>query len=88
MGTAVFALSPGFYVFEMYCADGTPSIDWMADNWNWWQIPKQFQDGSGWGVEDYRYCDDREYMNMQYSAKRGFARPMHTAYMVQVLVFL
>jgi len=88
MGATVFGLSPGFYVFEMYCGDGTPSIDWMADNWNWWQIPKQFQDGSGWGVEDYRYCDDREYMNMQYSGKRGFARPMHTAYMAQVLIFL
>jgi hypothetical protein len=34
-----FGLSPGFYVFEIYAADGTPSLSWMGDNWNWWQIP-------------------------------------------------
>ena len=43
-----FGLSPGFYVFEIYAADGTPSLSWMGDNWNWWQIPQQFQDGGGW----------------------------------------
>lgn len=41
--TAVcFGLTPGFYVFEMYAADGFPSIDWMADNFSWHKIPKQF----------------------------------------------
>jgi len=88
MTAIVFGASPGFYVFEMYAGDGTPSTDWIADNWNWWNIPKQFQDGSGWGVEEYRYCDDREYMNMQYGGKRGFARPMHAGYMLQVLILL
>lgn len=63
MTAIVFGASPAFYVFEMYAGDGTPSTDWIADNWNWWNIPKQFQDASGWGVEEYRYCDDREYMN-------------------------
>jgi len=88
MTAIVFGISPGFYVFEMYCGDGTPSINWMAENWNWWTIPKQFQDGSGWGVEEYRYCDDREYMNVHYGAKRSIVRPMHTAYMCQVLILL
>jgi hypothetical protein len=47
--TAVtFGAMPGFYTFEMYAGDGAPSISWMADNWNWWTIPKQFQDGGGW----------------------------------------
>lgn len=27
-------------------------------------------------------------MNMQYSGKRGFARPIHAAYMAQILVML
>ena len=39
---STFGLMPGFYVFEMYAADGPPSIDWMADNWNWFDIPRQF----------------------------------------------
>lgn len=38
----LFGLSPGFYIFETYAGDGTPSISWMVDNWNWWEIPKQF----------------------------------------------
>lgn len=88
MTAITFGASPGFYVFEIYCGDGTPSLDWIADKWNWWNIPKQFQDGCGWGVEEYRYCDDREYMNMQYGGKRAFARPIHAAYMCQVLILL
>ena len=38
----VFGLSPGFYIFEIYAADGAPSLSWMADNWNWFDIPRQF----------------------------------------------
>jgi hypothetical protein len=75
-----FALSPAFYIFEIYAADGTPSIDWMSENFSWHKIPKQFQDGSGWGVEQQRYCDDHDTMNLQYGGKRLFARPIHTAY--------
>jgi hypothetical protein len=26
---------PVFYTFEIYAGDGTPSLQWMADNWNW-----------------------------------------------------
>lgn len=85
---STFGLAPGFYLFEIYAADGTPSIDWMAENWNWWTIPKQFQDGSGWQLESYRYCDDHDYMNVQYSGKRAIARPAHTAYVMQVLIML
>ena len=39
---ATFGLGPGFYLFEIYAGDGAPSIDWMAENWNWAEIPKQF----------------------------------------------
>ena len=88
MSTVTFGMVPGFYTFEIYAADGAPSLSWMADNWNWWQIPQQFQDGSGWGLEGYRYCDDHDYMNFQYTGKRGIARPVHTAYMLQVLILL
>ncbi len=42
MTTVVFGLSPGFYIFEIYAADGAPSLSWMSENWNWFQIPKQF----------------------------------------------
>jgi hypothetical protein len=60
----------------------------MSENWNFWQIPQQFQDGSGWGLEDVRYCDDHDYMNVQYGIKRSIARPGHTFYMLSVLAFL
>jgi hypothetical protein len=82
MTFSTFGLMPGFYTFEMYAGDGAPSTSWMADNWSWWQIPKQFQDGGGWDLESYRYCDDHDYMNLVYSAKRGIGREVHTAYMV------
>lgn len=38
----VFGMSPGFYLFEIYHADGAPSLQWMAENWNWFDIPRQF----------------------------------------------
>lgn len=38
----LFGLSPGFYIFEIYQGDGTPSLQWMGDNWNWFDIPRQF----------------------------------------------
>jgi hypothetical protein len=79
---------PAFYTFEIYAADGIPSLSWGADNWNMWQIPMQFQDGCGWGLEDYRYCDNHDYMNIQYSAKRMFVRPAHTMYLLSVMALL
>lgn len=88
MTTCTFGLMPGFYFYELYSADGAPSLSWLADNWNWGQIPMQFQDGSGWGVEDYRYCDDHQVMNFQYTGKRAIARPSHTFYMLSVLALL
>jgi hypothetical protein len=42
MTITFFGLSPGFYLFEIYQGDGTPSLQWMADNWSWWEIPRQF----------------------------------------------
>jgi hypothetical protein len=79
---------PIFYTVEIYGADGAPSLSWMSQNWNFWQIPQQFQDGSGWGMEGYRYCDDHEYMNVQYGMKRSVVRPGNTFYMLSVLAFL
>jgi len=40
--TVTLGLSPAFYIFEIYCADGPPSIDWMAENFSWHKVPKQF----------------------------------------------
>ena len=85
---STLGFAPGFYLFETYAADGMPSLDWAGSNFNWWTIPKQFQDGSGWGLEAMRYCDDHDYMNFQYGGKRLFARPAHTAYVMTVLILL
>jgi len=38
----VFGMSPGFYIFEIYKGDGAPSLQWMSDNFNWFDIPRQF----------------------------------------------
>lgn len=61
---ATLGLAPGFYTFEIYAADGAPSLSWIASNWNHFQIPQQFQDGSGWNLAGARYCDDHDYMNL------------------------
>ena len=79
---------PAFYTFEIYAGDGAPSLQWMAEQWNFWQIPTQFQDGSGWDLAGYRYCDDHDYMNVQYGIKRGVARPAHTMYILSVIALL
>lgn len=79
---------PAFYTFEIYAGDGAPSLQWMADQWNFWQIPTQFQDGGGWDLAGYRYCDDHDYMNLQYSIKRGIVRPAHTMYILTVIALL
>lgn len=83
-----FGFFPGFYVFEMYHAGGPPSLKWMSENWNWFDVPRQFQDGGGWDTEALRYCDDHEYMNMQYGGKRAMARPAHTFYCCTLMVLL
>jgi len=85
---STFGFFPGFYVFEIYAADGFPSLGWLAENWNWGNIPRQFQDGGSSDLKGYRYCDDHDYMNMQYGGKRGIARPCHTMYVLQVLIML
>ena len=85
---STFGIAPGFYVFEMYAADGLPSLGWISSNWNWFNVPRQFQDGGDWDLKNYRYCDDHDYMNMQYGGKRSLARPCHTAYVIQTLILL
>jgi len=32
---AIFCGSPAFYTFEIYAADGAPSLSWISNNWNW-----------------------------------------------------
>jgi|LakMenEpi03Aug12_release.lakeMendotaPanAssembly.Ray.scaffolds.fasta_scaffold229143_1 hypothetical protein len=85
---STFGFAPFFYLFETYAADGMPSLDWIEDNFNWWSIPKQFQDGGGWGLKEMRYCDDHDYMNVQYSVKRAIVRPEHTFFMLNLLILL
>jgi len=60
----------------------------MSEEWNWFDIPRQFQDGSGWGLEDIRYCDDHDYMNIHYWFKRFMVRPAHTMYIMAVANFV
>lgn len=38
----IFGLSPGFYIFELYQGDGAPSLQWISENFNWFDIPRQF----------------------------------------------
>ena len=84
----ILGLSPGFYIFEMYAGDGAPSLQWMADNWSFWEIPRQFQDGCGWSLENVRYPDDHDYMNMQYSGKRTIVRFSHTMYVASLVAMM
>jgi len=88
MTIAIFGMSPGFYIFEIYNGDGAPSLQWMSENWNWWDIPRQFQDGGGWDLEDVRYCDDHDYMNFQYGAKRTVVRASHTMYVATLMTLM
>jgi hypothetical protein len=60
----------------------------MSENWNWGEIPRQFQDGSGWDLKGYRYCDDHDYMNAQYGAKRSIVRPSHTMYVATLMAMV
>ena len=77
---------PGFYTFEIYQADGFPSLTWLAETAHWFPAPMQFQDGGDLGLESYRYCDDHDYMNFPYSVKRTIARTSHTFYCLSVLI--
>lgn len=88
MMLTTFGAAPGFYIFEIYQGDGAPSLQWMGDNWNWWDIPRQFQDGGGWDMEGVRYCDDHDYMNVQYGAKRTVIRTSHTMYVACLAIMM
>lgn len=79
---------PAFNIFEIYAGDGAPSLQWLFDAGFWHTPPLQFNDGGSWNLEQVRYCDDNDYMNMQYGVKRGMARPMHTFYQISVLTLL
>lgn len=84
----IFGATPAFYTYEIYCGDGAPSLQWMGDNWNWFDIPRQFQDGGGWDLESYRYPDDHDFMNFQYTGKRTIGRPTHTMFWAGLLTFV
>lgn len=40
LAASTLCTAPAFYTFEIYAADGAPSLDWLADVSNFWQIPK------------------------------------------------
>jgi len=46
---------PAFFTFEIYQADGVPSLDWLSDMGSWHALPKQFQDSGDWNLYDVRY---------------------------------
>lgn len=37
------------------------------------------------GLEDVRYCDDHDYMNLQYGVKRMGIRPFHTFFILSAV---
>lgn len=39
-------------------------------------------------MEGIRYCDDHDYMNVQYGAKRSIVRPSHTMYVAAIASFI
>ena len=88
IGTGILPFWAAFYTFEMYQADGPPSLQWFADSGAWPQIPLQFQDSGDFNLEGIRYCDEHDYMNIHYAYKRAFLRPMHTFYQAAVLAML
>jgi hypothetical protein len=79
--TATAMASPAFYGYEFYKNEGAPSLGWLSENFNWFQIPRQFQDGGDINLNKYLYCDNRDYMNMQHAMKRLMVKPVHTAHL-------
>jgi len=39
-------------------------------------------------LKGYRYCDDHDYMNIQYGAKRSVVRPSHTMYVATLMAMV
>lgn len=79
---------PAFYTFEIYQGDGAPSLQWLQEMTAIAPIPLQCQDAGDWNLEQARYCDDHDYMSIQYAIKRSIARPSHTFYIIVTLGFL
>uniref|UniRef100_A0A7S3NUJ0 Uncharacterized protein n=1 Tax=Euplotes crassus TaxID=5936 RepID=A0A7S3NUJ0_EUPCR len=86
--TGTLPFWPAFFTFEIYQGDGVPSLQWLADIGSWYQVPTQMQDSGGWGLEGVRYCDEHDYMNIQYIWKRAVLRPAHTLYQLALLYTL
>lgn len=86
--TCTLPFWPAFFTFEIYQADGAPSLQWLADMGSWHQVPTQFQDSGDWNLEKVRYCDEHDYMNSQYVYKRTILRPAHTFYQITLLSML
>ena len=79
---------PAFFTFEIYQADGPPSLQWLADYGFNHQIPLQFQDSGDYNLKKMRYCDEHDYMSLAYIFKRMMLRPTHTFYQLIVLALL
>jgi len=48
--SATALAAPALYGYEFYKGEGVPSLRWMSENWGWFQIPMQFQDGGDLGL--------------------------------------
>lgn len=79
---------PAFYTFEIYQADGVPSLDWLSEMGSWHAPIKQFQDTGNWNLYTARYVDEHDYMSFPYALKRMLLRPAHTMYQFALVTCL
>jgi hypothetical protein len=80
----ILAGYPVFYGYEIYCGNGPPSLQWLAENANWFTM-LQFQDASGQNTTKMRYPDDHNFMSWHYDLKRTMLRPTFTFHLAVVL---
>lgn len=83
--TCTLPFWPAFFTFEIYQNDGLPSLDWLSDTGSWHMPVKQMQDSGNANLYSMRYCDEHDYMNIQYALKRAVIRPAHTMYQLALL---
>lgn len=87
--TICVLLSPMFYMYEFWCNSGFPSQQWVQQHILMpGNAPRQFQDTMDLNLNDYRYPDDDDYMNIQYTYKRAWMRPSNAMFMAVALYYL
>ncbi len=76
-------------MYEFWCNSGFPSMQWVDQHFlTPGKAPRQFQDTVDLDLYSYRYPDNDDFMNIQYTYKRAFARPSHMMYMAVILGML